>query len=107
MNEHQQSMETPSETGVKCVFTRYAISTPAARILVVGVAIQIAAVLLSLVASEFVSPDMYAGLEWYQRLLKPARLLALASSVFNLAGWAMVIFACGKVVAESVRESAR
>lgn len=107
MNEHQQSMETPSETGVKCVFTRYAMSTPAARMLVVGVAIQIAAVLLALVANELASPDRNTDLEWFQRLLSPSRLVALASSVVNLAGWAMVIFACGKVVAESVRECAR
>lgn len=106
MSDTEHSTQV-AESGISCIFTRYAMTTSAARLLVVGVAIQIAAVLLAYFASFIGGPPAGSDMEWYQHMLRPSALAGLISSVINVAGWAMVIFACGKVVAESVKGCSR
>lgn len=103
--DHTPPSEPTLPTDIRCVFTKYAMRTPAARMLVHGVGVQMLAVLMSFVWGFFVDKDAQAGLtmEPLQRMLRPTELLGLLSSLINLAGWAMVIFACGKVVAEAVK----
>ncbi|MFM9958374.1 MAG: hypothetical protein ACKVZJ_09860 [Phycisphaerales bacterium] len=101
----EPSIDPASESTIKCVFTRYATSTRAARMLVHGVAVQIVAAIMSYSGAYFATPEMRPDLPTlWERVFSAGSLLMLLGKILSLAGWAMVIFACGKVVAEAVKE---
>lgn len=89
------------------VFVRYLMACPSPRLLIHGVGLQILAVVASFAASSLAKPDQTEQLTPWERMLSLSWGLSFLSNALNLAGWAMVIFACGKVVAESIKECRR
>lgn len=80
---------------------RYLTGTPSARLLIHGILVQCAGVILSHAASAFTS-EHSPDLPPMQQMLSLGWGLSMVSSFVAYIGWGVVVFACGKVVAEAI-----
>lgn len=83
---------------------RYLTNCTSHRLLIHGVALQVVAVVCSFLSSSVTKDDPLESLRPWERALSLSWGFLFASNALNLAGWAMVIFACGKVIAEAMKE---
>ena len=67
-----------------------------------GVALQIASVLLGYISSA-TQREQVGVVEPTERLFSISWLLGMTSSSISYAGWALVVFGCARVVADSIK----
>lgn len=83
---------------------RYLDATGSNRLLIHGVLMQICGTITGFFSSAVHKDDGTGDLDAFQKLMTLSWGFSFLSSALGFIGWGLVIYACGKVVAESVKE---
>jgi hypothetical protein len=104
MNESNAPSVGANSDAESGAIVRYLTRCASQRLLVHGVTLQIVSVVCSFASSSVTKVDPEENLRPWERVLSLSWGLSFASNTLNLIGWAMVIYACGKVIAEALKE---